>query len=68
MAYALDVRLGGENYYDGQCVRGPVFNPSGRIAETADIQRSLTWMWRIAGACAGLFLAVSFCLNYLHLR
>jgi adenosylcobinamide-phosphate synthase len=68
MAYALGVRLGGDNYYDGQCVRGPVFNPAGRIAETADIQRSLTWMWRIAGACAGLLLAVSFWLNHLHLR
>jgi adenosylcobinamide-phosphate synthase len=68
MAYALGVRLGGDNYYDGQCVRGPVFNPSGRTAETADIARSLTWMWRIAGACAGLLLAVSFCLNYLRSR
>ncbi|HYY31025.1 MAG TPA: adenosylcobinamide-phosphate synthase CbiB [Chthoniobacterales bacterium] len=68
MAYALGVRLGGDNYYDGRRVRGPIFNPSGRIAETADIARSLNWMWRIAGACACLLLLVSFCLNYLHLR
>ncbi|MBV8226773.1 MAG: cobalamin biosynthesis protein CobD [Verrucomicrobia bacterium] len=68
MAYALGVRLGGDNHYDGQCVRGPVFNPSGRIADTADIARSLNWMWRIAGACAGLLLLVSFCLNHLHSR
>jgi adenosylcobinamide-phosphate synthase len=68
MAYALGVQLGGDNYYDGQCARGPIFNPAGRITETADIAKSLTWMWRIAAAGAGLFLSVSFCLNYLRLR
>jgi adenosylcobinamide-phosphate synthase len=56
MAYALGVRLGGDNYYDGHCVRGPVFNSSGRDACGTDIARSLAWMWRIAGACAGFFL------------
>ena len=56
MAYALGVRLGGDNYYDGERVRGPVFNPSGRVADTMDIGRSLGWMWRVAGACAGVFL------------
>jgi adenosylcobinamide-phosphate synthase len=68
MAYALGVRLGGDNYYDGECVRGPVFNPSGRMANTTDIARSLAWMWRIAGASAGLFLLVSFFLNNSNLR
>jgi adenosylcobinamide-phosphate synthase len=63
MAYALGVRLGGDNYYEGRCIRGPVFNPSGRAAGTMDIASSLTWMWRIAGACAGLFLLISFFLS-----
>jgi cobalamin biosynthesis protein CobD/CbiB len=63
MAYALGVRLGGDNYYDGHCIRGPVFNPSGRVAETADIARSLGWMWRIAAACAAVFLLLSILLS-----
>ena len=65
MAYALGVRLGGDNHYDGLCVRGPVFNPSGRVAGAMDIARSLKWMWRIAGASAGFFLLISFLLSYL---
>ena len=68
MAYALGVRLGGDNYYEGRCIRGPVFNPSGRAAGTMDIASSLTWMWRIAGACAGLFLLISFFLSRLLLE
>ena len=63
MAYALGVRLGGDNYYDGRRIRGPIFNPSGRAAGTMDIASSLTWMWRIAGACAGFFLLISFFLS-----
>jgi adenosylcobinamide-phosphate synthase len=68
MAYALGVRLGGDNYYGGQCVRGPVFNASGRIAGTTDISRSLTWMWRIGGFCAGFFFLVSIFLSWVHLK
>ena len=68
MAYAVGVRLGGDNYYDGQCVRGPVFNPSGRDACSTDIARSLGWMWRIAGACAGFFLLISILLSRLRLK
>jgi adenosylcobinamide-phosphate synthase len=63
MAYALGVRLGGDNYYEGRCIRGPVFNPSGRAAGTVDVANSLTWMWRVAGACAGFFLLISFFLS-----
>jgi adenosylcobinamide-phosphate synthase len=56
MAHALGVRLGGDNFYDGKLVRGPVFNPSGRRAAIGDIPRSLTWMWRISAASAGVIL------------
>jgi adenosylcobinamide-phosphate synthase len=66
MAYALGVRLGGDNHYDGLCVRGPVFNPSARAADPMDIARSLKCMWRITGACAGFFLLISFSLSYLR--
>jgi adenosylcobinamide-phosphate synthase len=68
MAYALGVRLGGDNYYDGHCVRGPVFNPSGRAASAVDIGRSLAWMWRIAGVCAGFFLLISIFLSGRRLK
>jgi len=68
MAYALGVRLGGNNYYDGHCIRGPVFNPSGRVTETMDIARSLSWMWRIAAACAGIFLMLSILLSHWSLK
>jgi adenosylcobinamide-phosphate synthase len=63
MAHALGVRLGGDNHYDGLPVHGPVFNPSGRVAGTMDIARSLKRMWWIAGACAGFFLLISFFLS-----
>jgi adenosylcobinamide-phosphate synthase len=63
MAYALGVRLGGENFYDGQCVPGPVFNEPGRAAAPADIAASLAWMWRVAGASAAAFVALLFTLR-----
>jgi adenosylcobinamide-phosphate synthase len=68
MAYALGVRLGGDNYYDGHCVHGPIFNPSGRDACSTDIARSLAWMWGIAGACAGSFLLISILLSRWRLK
>ena len=67
MAYAIGVRLGGDNFYDGQCVHGPVFNASGRAAAAADIASSLVWMWRIAGVCAAVFVALSFALKFFPL-
>ena len=63
MAHALGVRLGGDNFYDGQLVTGPVFNPSSRKANAADIAVSLTWMWRVAGICAAGFVALLFVLK-----
>ncbi len=63
MAYAVGVRLGGDNFYDGQSVHGPVFNASGRVAVAEDIASSLRWMWRIAGVCAVFFVALSFALR-----
>lgn len=65
MAHALGVRLGGDNFYDGQLVAGPVFNASSRMANAADIAPSLTWMWRVAGTCAAGFIAVQFALKSL---
>jgi adenosylcobinamide-phosphate synthase len=68
MAHALGVRLGGDNFYDGQCVAGPVFNASSRTANAADIAASLTWMWRVAGTCASGFVALLFALKFLSVK
>lgn len=58
MAYTLGVRLGGDNFYDGERVSGPIFNPQGRQASLGDIEASLTWMWRVVAVCTALFILV----------
>jgi adenosylcobinamide-phosphate synthase len=68
MAHALGVRLGGENFYEGELVRGPVFNAAGRRPGNEDIQKSLNWMWRISAAGAGTILVTTFLLNKLGLK
>jgi len=65
MAQVLDVRLGGDNFYDGTLVRGPLFNRSGRQAGIADIHRSLNWMWGVTAAGTGFFLLAVFLINKL---
>jgi adenosylcobinamide-phosphate synthase len=66
MAHVLGVRLGGENFYDGELVRGPVFNVAGRRPANEDVQRSLNWMWQISAAGAGTILVTTFLLNKLR--
>jgi adenosylcobinamide-phosphate synthase len=63
MAQVLGVRLGGNNFYDGMLVRGPVLNPTARRAGIADIPKALNWMWRITAAGAGVFLLATFFIN-----
>jgi adenosylcobinamide-phosphate synthase len=58
MAYALGVKLGGDNFYDGERISGPVFNSEGRTACLSDIEASLAWMWRVVAGCTGLFMLV----------
>lgn len=65
MAYALGVRLGGTNYYDGAPVRGPIFNGSGRAAGVSDVKCSLTRIWWVVFATAGIFLMVASVPSYL---
>lgn len=50
-AWALGVRLGGVNYYDGVPQRGPVFNANARAPQPTDILRSLRWFWSVAAFC-----------------
>jgi adenosylcobinamide-phosphate synthase len=65
MAYALGVRLGGSNFYDGKRIELPVFNASGRAAAPSDIQASLAGMWWVVFA-GGLFLLLWSTFFYLH--
>jgi adenosylcobinamide-phosphate synthase len=66
LAYALGVRLGGCNFYDGECIELPVFNASGRVAAVADIRTSLTWMWWVVCAAGGFFVLLSSTFFYLR--
>jgi adenosylcobinamide-phosphate synthase len=59
MAYALGVRLGGTNFYDGEPVEGPVFNVSGRAAAISDIKSSLAQIWWILAVVGGVLLMVA---------
>jgi cobalamin biosynthesis protein CobD/CbiB len=65
MVYALGVRLGGTNYYDGEPVQGPVFNASGRTVATSDIKSSLTRIWWVVFAAGGLVLLMASVPSYL---
>jgi adenosylcobinamide-phosphate synthase len=65
MAYALGVRLGGSNFYDGKRIELPVFNASGRAAAPSDIQASLAGMWWVVFA-GGFFLLLWSTFFYLH--
>jgi adenosylcobinamide-phosphate synthase len=59
MAYALDIRLGGTNLYDGEPVQVPIFNLSGRAAAISDIRSSLTQIWWVLLAAGGVCLLLS---------
>jgi len=59
-AWALNLRLGGLNFYDGAPVEGPIFNKSGQPPEPRDILRVLRWFWGVAFLCVillGLYVA-----------
>ena len=60
MAYALGVRLGGTNYYDGEPVQVPVFNPSGRTACIDDVRVSLARIWWVVFVAGGVCFLLSF--------
>ena len=60
-AWALNLKLGGTNFYDGQPFHGPVFNPSAPAPHPNDIPRVLRWFWSIVLLCVlllggGLYL------------
>ena len=65
LAFALGVRLGGDNFYDGLRVSGPVFHSAGRAACTGDIPASLRWFWSVVGLCSAFLLVASITLHCL---
>lgn len=66
MAHVLNVRLGGDNWYQGDRVAGPVFNPDGRSAQPPDLQNALGWMWKTTGLFFILCLIGTYLQKYCH--
>ena len=60
-ASALDVRLGGTNFYDGIPLPGPVFNPEGCVPTPDTLAPSLDWFRDVAVVASGAFLGVAVC-------
>jgi adenosylcobinamide-phosphate synthase len=56
-AWALGIRLGGTNFYDGIPQRGPLFNANARSAQPGDILRVLRWFWGVAFFCVFVLAA-----------
>jgi adenosylcobinamide-phosphate synthase len=60
-AFALDVRLGGTNFYDGIPLSGPVFNPEGRIPTPDDLALGLDWFRSVAATASGTLMGIALC-------
>lgn len=60
-AFALGVRLGGTNFYDGVPLPGPVFNPEGSIPTPDDLALSLDWFRSVAVTASGTLLGIAVC-------
>jgi len=50
-AWALNLKLGGTNFYDGIPFHGPVFNPLAPEPHPNDIPRVLRWFWSVVLFC-----------------
>lgn len=59
VAWASGARLGGANFYEGEQLQGPVFNPHGRQADQRAIRISLYWWWRMV--ITGVLLMIALC-------
>ena len=58
-AWQLNVRLGGTNFYKGEPVEGPIFNPDGDAPTPAIILLALDWMWKRCLASLGILILIS---------
>jgi adenosylcobinamide-phosphate synthase len=58
-AWQLNVRLGGTNFYKGEPVDGPIFNPDGNPPTAATILLALDWMWKRCLATLAVLILIS---------
>jgi adenosylcobinamide-phosphate synthase len=58
-AWQLNVRLGGTNFYKGEPVDGPIFNPNGNPPTAANILLALDWMWKRCLATLAVLILIS---------
>ena len=68
MAHVLNVRLGGDNWYQGDRIAGPVFNPAGRSAQLPDLENALGWVWKTSGLFFILCLIGACLRSYYHVN
>jgi adenosylcobinamide-phosphate synthase len=61
MAYAVDVKLGGDNFYNGEKISTPIFNEKGRVPAPGDIPQALSCIWYVFIITAFL-LIVALCI------
>ncbi|MES2309355.1 MAG: adenosylcobinamide-phosphate synthase CbiB [Verrucomicrobiota bacterium] len=62
-AHSLDVCLGGENFYQGEKITGPIFNPQGRPPQPSDIAAGLRWLWILEGGAVLICLGINLLMN-----
>lgn len=63
-AFALSVRLGGTNVYDGFPLPGPVFNPGDRPPTPDDLARSLDWFRGVVAAASVALTGTAVCRHF----
>lgn len=64
LAYVMNVRLGGCNFYDGEEYPGPVFNKQGRRPTSVDIFLSLRYFWIVICLSVLLCLGIKWLMEY----
>lgn len=60
-AFALGVRLGGTNFYDGIPLPGPAFNPGGRAPTPDDLALGLDWFRGVVATASGALMGIAVC-------
>lgn len=68
VAYALGVRLGGDNFYNGEKIQGPIFHPEGKSPQSSDIQAGLKWFWTVVLTTSVLMIGISFFINHISFK
>jgi adenosylcobinamide-phosphate synthase len=67
-AFALGVRLGGTNLYDGVPLPGPVFNPGDRVPTPDDLALSLDWFREVSVTTSSALIGIALCRHFSFFR